>query len=552
MNLNKFNKFKKVGKIQEMNLQSKTLWGYTRVSSKDQTLNSSIDEQRRSIEDYANKHGFNISKFHGGTYESAKGDMTRKEFKSLIESVRKARIKPYGIAIKFISRFSRSGGEAIGLVHKLVNDVGVHLIETSSGTTTETEEGEMLIFDKLLESRRENMRRLERTIPGMKTFLMDGNWLGKPPRGYTMYGQRVSDFSNRKQKQEIVINDEGRILKKAWKWKAEGMTDVIIRTQLLEKFHFKITKQNLSDMWRKPFYVGVNTNAMLDAPVRGNWPQLVSEKIWDQVQKRLEDNPRKSGYEKAPVSKYRPLTGFIYCSECGSAITSYIAKKKGVHYYKCQHGKGGNMNAYTTPRSRKPGVNDSFIEFLSRFELNDCNRTLLQAQIKKLTQHHYEERKSSVDTLKKKQRKVQRKLEKVNEKFLLSDSADESTYTKVKNKLEEEIRQIEDQLGSTSEKLSNQENLLESALAFCQNISNHWASGDIYQKLKIQKTLFPDGLVINPETREYRTKKMNSLISVIADIPEDEKGSKNKKATRKGGLSSIVAGTGLEPVTFGL
>ena len=118
--------------------------------------------------------------------------------------------------------------------------------------------------------------------------------------------------------------------------------------------------------------------------------------------------------------------------------------------------------------------------------------------------------------------------------------------------MEKEIDQIKEKLDDTPKNLSNQVNFIDKALDFCQNISVHWSSGDIHQKLKIQKTLFPEGLIINPETRQYRTIKMNSLISVIADISKDEKGSKSKKATRKGGLSSTVAGTGLEPVTFGL
>ncbi|WP_424493177.1 recombinase family protein [Salinimicrobium sp. GXAS 041] len=553
MNLNKFNKYKKAGKTQEIIKKSKELWMYTRVSSKEQTKKKySIDGQISSIKSYAKEHGYTITKEHGGTYESAKGDLTRKEFLKLLESVKKAKRKPYAIAIKFISRFSRSGGGAIGLVEELVNNVGVHLIETSTGLSTEDEKDRLEIYDKLLDSRRENMVRLERTLPALKEFLDEGNWLGRPPKGYTMYGERVSNFGNRIEGQKIVINKEGKLLRKAWHWKAEGMTDADIRYKLLDKYHYKISKQNLSAMWRRPFYVGVNTNAMLDAPVKGNWPPLISEKIWDAVQMRLDKATRKSGYDIAPVSEHRPLTGFIYCSQCGSAITSYIAKKKQVHYYKCQHGKGGNMNAYTTPRSLKPGVNDSFIKFLSKFELNDCNRRLIQLQIEQLTQEHHEEKKRSRDTLKKEKRKLQKQLEKVNEKFLLNDSVDETSYNNVKGKLEEEIRQIEDQVRSTPEKLSNQENLLERALSFCQNMSNHWASGDIHQKLKIQKTLFPDGLVINPETREYRTKKMNSLLTAIADISRDSKEKSNKKSHRNGGLSSLVAGTGLEPVTFGL
>ena len=546
MNLDKFEKYKKIGKVQEMNF-NKSLWGYTRVSSKEQSVNYSIEEQKRSIEAFAKSNGFSITKFHGGTYESAKGDLSRKEFKLLYENVRKSKDKPFAIAIKFINRFSRSGASAIGLVEELVHEIGVHLIETSSGLTTETIEGRIAIQEKLLQSQKENIQRLKHTLPGLKEFLENGNWLGKVPRGY-----HIVEYSGRKRVQEIKINDEGKILKKAWKWKANGMADVDIRYKLLDIHNYKITKQNLSAMWRKPFYVGVNNNAMLDKVVKGNWPALISMKIWDRVQNRLESATRKSGYEKSLVSEYRPLTNFIYCSKCGAAITSYIAKKKNIHYYKCQHGKGGNMNAFTTPRSSKPGVNDSFADFLKQFELSEANKELLKAQILQLTKEYHHDKKDQKISLNKELVKLQNKLDKVNEKFILSENADEGSYVKIKNKLHKEIREIEQKLRETPEKISNQENLIDKALSFCQNLRFNWTSGDIHQKLKIQKTLFPDGLIINLETRQYRTKKLNQLLSVIEDTAKDSEDLKIKKATRKGGLSSAVAGTGLEPVTFGL
>ncbi|UJH93037.1 recombinase family protein [Antarcticibacterium sp. 1MA-6-2] len=164
---------------------------------------------------YAQDNGYTITKEHGGTYESAKGDLTRKEFKQLLESVKKAKRKPYAIAIKFISRFSRSGGGAIGLVEELVNNVGIHLIETSTGLSTENEKERLEIYDKLLDSRRENMVRLERTLPAMKDFVEEGFWLGKAPRGYTMYGERVTNFANRIEGQRIEINDDGKIFAKS-------------------------------------------------------------------------------------------------------------------------------------------------------------------------------------------------------------------------------------------------------------------------------------------------------------------------------------------------
>ncbi|GHA25468.1 serine type site-specific recombinase [Salinimicrobium marinum] len=554
MNLDKFKKFKKEStvKITDSNTQ-KEIWSYTRVSSKEQTKKKySIEGQIKHIEEYALDNDLVITQRHGGTYESAKRDFTRREFKLLIDNVRSAKKKPHAIAIKFISRFSRSGGSAIGLVEELVETLKVHLIETSSGLTTETEKGQMDIYSKLLHSKKENMMRMEMTLPALKDFVEEGNWLGRPPRGYTMYGEKVTNYKNRIKGQELKINEEGKILKKAWQWKSEGMPDFLIRQRLLDQYHFKMTKQSMSNMWRNPFYVGVSKHRMLDSPIIGKWPALVPEKIWDKVQALLQDAKRQSGYEKSKINEFRPLTGFIHCAQCGAPITSYIAKKKNVHYYKCQHGKGGNMNAFTTPRSLKVGVNDAFIDFLKQFELEDHKAEALKSILSTMLGRHADNNKDQVKNLKLQLKKVQEKIDKVDERYFLSENQNEEAYVKIKGKLESEIEIIKSKIQNVSGDLSNQDNYIEKAIDFSQNLSKHWNSGDLSSKLIIQQTLFPEGLIINPENREYRTKKMNGLISVIESIARDEKDSKSKKATQKGGLSSIVAGTGLEPVTFGL
>src|SRR5678815_4544012 len=121
---------------------------YTRVSSKEQfDNNSSVSRQKDANYEYAEKNGYQIIEEFGGTYESAKSDFTRKEFKRLIDKVQKSRRKPYGILVFKMSRFSRSGGNAIGLVNYLVETLGVHLIEVSSGVTTTTERGKLAIYE---------------------------------------------------------------------------------------------------------------------------------------------------------------------------------------------------------------------------------------------------------------------------------------------------------------------------------------------------------------------------------------------------------------------
>src|SRR5690606_16470145 len=151
--------------------------------------NYSITDQTDGIKNFfANKPDFLLEEFFGGTYESASGDITRKEFTRLIDYIKKRKKKPYAIAMHYISRFSRTGGGAISIMEELVDKLKVHLIETSSGLCTAVEADRIKIWEKLIEAKKENVQRLERTLPGMVSFLQAGNWLGKAPKGYTMLG----------------------------------------------------------------------------------------------------------------------------------------------------------------------------------------------------------------------------------------------------------------------------------------------------------------------------------------------------------------------------
>ncbi len=165
---------------------------------------------------------------------------------------------------------------------------------------------------------------------------------------------------------------------------------------------------------------------------------------------------------------------------------------------------------------------------------------------------HNENSKDQVKNHKVQLKKVQTKIDKVDERYFLSENQNEKAYMKVKSNLEAEIQKIKLKIINASGDLSNHDNYVEKAIEYSQNISKHWKSAALNSKLLIQKTLFSEGILINPENRQYRTKKMNGVIAVIADIARDNDRSKNKKATQLSGLSSIVAGTGLEPATFGL
>lgn len=533
----------------EVSLVNKNIIGYTRVSSKQQLDNYSIEEQEREIRSYAQKNNYILDEIIGGTYESASGDFSRKEFKKLYDQIKKSRKRPHAIAIKFINRFSRTGANAISLVQELVEKLGVHLIETSSGLSTYDIKQRMMIYHKLLEAQEENQERLERTIPGMKSFLKNGNWLGTAPFGYTTYGPRVVEFSNRRESQMIEIDDKGKILQKAWQWKLQGERDSVIIKKMGD-FGIEISKQRLSDIWRNPFYCGVIVNSLLDDPLSGNWEPMVNQKDFLKVNGILKDN-KSLRNEEASGNCNRPLSRFLICAQCGHKLTGYVVKKKEVHYYKCNVCRGVNLNANTTKRAFNPGLNETFKNLLQQIELDDKYIEPLTMQLKKMFLYLNSETQQSIRIQQRTKTELESKLQKLEEKYLFDD-IDKTVYEKHRTRLLSDLNTISQNLDEQESKLSNHSEYIDKVIQVVRNISKYWGSGDFNTKDRIQKVVFPEGLVIDPENRTYLTNNINTIFHLTNCISEGKDVNIKKLPTNNDEESYQVAGTGLEPATFGL
>ena len=100
--------------------------------------------------------------------------------------------------------------------------------------------------------------------------------------------------------------------------------------------------------------------------------------------------------------------------------------------------------------------------------------------------------------------------------------------------------------------VSNLDIYLNEVLAIAREVQYLWASADLETKLWIQKTMFPEGLVIRPVKRTYLTSNINLFFRVIPIFTRVLERRKTKKVAIADDFSLLVAGTGLEPVTFGL
>ena len=550
VNLEKFNGFMKPKEKpqQAKKIEKKRIIGYTRVSSKRQIEGFSIEEQERSIREFAKANNYDLIDIKGGQYESAKGDFTRKEFKALIEMCTKMKPKkPYAIAIKFISRFSRSGGSAIGLVDDLVTKNGIHLIETSTGICTDNDEGKIQIYHKLLDAWEENKQLLERTLPGMKSFLEAGNWLGKTPFGYDTYGKRVIDDDKLRGKQKIVLNKDGEHLKEAWRWKVLGWSDAQIKKELWDRYKMKISICRLGYIWKNPFYAGVCISKLLDKPVRGNWEAIVSEQDFLKINHK-DDGFKERSYNTEGNAEY-PLAHFAVCSQCGRILVGYTNKKRGISYYKCMTCRK-NYNADTLEHSRNKGINDVFADVLKQYSLDARFKEPVKYNVTELICGDI-----SIDEcikeLDKQIDEISNKEEALDEKYAY-EGFPKAKYDVMSTKLQDEKLRLELERDELVERKSNSVDDVENVIEIICNTLKYWKLDDLGTKKMVQETVFPQGILINPENREVLTREVNPFfVKKDCKSTDYEVKKKMSEADNQSRLHS-VAGMRIELMTSGL
>lgn len=100
-------------------------------------------------------------------------------------------------------------------------------------------------------------------------------------------------------------------------------------------------------------------------------------------------------------------------------------------------------------------------------------------------------------------------------------------------------------------KLSNSEMFINEAIEITRNIQYYWDYSDLETKLKLQKTVFPKGLVLVPSHRRYLTRNVNDFPQNPSFFKDFVLG-KIKKVTISGDLPLFVAGSRIELPTLGL
>ena len=508
---------------------------YTRVSTKEQAEgNASLSTQKKYCIEFAKKRNLNIVDFFGGTYESAKSD-ERKEFKRMLEFVK--RKKNISIIIVYsYDRFSRTGANGAYISNTLQKQ-GITVLSVTQELDPMTPSGSFQQNLYYMFSQFDNELRKDKCVTGMQEKLRQGYWVWKPPFGYTNLNQGKAA-----NEQKIVVNEDGKLLRKAFMWKAKYNWSTHRISEELSKTGYKISEKSLSAFYRNPFYCGIIINSILpDEIIEGNHEQLVSKEIFLKVNNLLSSNAQ--GYKTNKTNDNLPLKQFLKCDDCGTPFTGYIVAKKGIYYYKCRKkGCKKNRNAEV--------LHDHFSELLKSFVIDPRFVPVIKKMMYSTFVKYNKDKLENQKLLESNLKKLKTKHDNLEERFAFGEIGKE-IYQKYSQKITDEIREIEKDLDDTGLNSSNLEKCIENVVELSCNLNKMWDLSDYDEKRKIQYLVFPEGIWYDRKNDRVRTNRVNSLFFCLSHYKRVLEDKKSGTSTKLSEDSAWVVPPGIEPGTPG-
>ncbi len=504
---------------------------YTRVSSYEQaTLNTSLESQKKLCLEFAERRGLQVKMLFGGTFESAKSD-ERKEFNRMLSYVKKDK-SITAILVYSYERFSRS--ENAGGLTRTLGALGVKVLSVYQEVDVTTPSGKLQQNIFYLFGNYDNEMRKDKVVKGMVENLRQGYWVATTPFGYTNTKPKY-----KAREHAYVINNDGELLKHAFKWKAEGEMNNLEIVQRLQTMGSKIEYKSFVRIISNPFYCGFITHSLIPGEIfQGHHPALVSENLFLKANRVVSQNPRKGISKKSKIEELS-LKSFAKDESSLSPFTGYI--QKGIYYYKTRD-KGSAVNVRAEHLNSLFSLELDKIKFKSSYE-----KKLSEIISEKLTLKLADKTKEQ-SFVKRKLTDTKKQLERLELRFI-NGEIDKPLFEKYRQKFDSDIQELNDQDANSPISSSNLEKAINRGLQISKNARQLWLSSDYDDKKKLQYLIYPEGIMYNKQKDQVRTPRINSLfieiVGVAKVLEEKENGSFNKKSLN----SHWVVPTGIEPVS---
>lgn len=479
---------------------------WTRVSSKEQLENGSLNSQLTICTKYAKELGFEIID-HESAFESAKEE--NRKFKQMMKKVSDKRNKYDALIVLSASRFSRYLPVGSNKLIEL-RERGIYLHIVRSNLTSEKKKDEVNIFQEILQANQENEERREITKISRLAKLQQGISASQPPLGYITSPNK----GKLNEKGELMPSVElcpttARLVKKAFMLILQHKTLTEV-TKEVNNLGLRISRKYLGEILRKPFYCGkIIDKTLIDdgiPSVMGKHKKIVSISTFDKVQKLLSKKALKR--RKKTNEDNVPLNGILKCYKCNKNLAGYLTK--GIPYYKCNHSCKLNISGKE--------IHERSLDLIGKLKLRNSAFDKIERNIEEKYQERY------ADSIIQQQIK-QKELTKLNTRLnnlvlaMLDGTVNSQTYEKIKKDAESQIKSIEKELEEI--KIPKIVNLKEQVLYLLSNPQLFYEKSEMYDKKALLKVIITSGLTYHKEKKVFENITVNGLYDLNLGKPTE-------------------------------
>lgn len=508
---------------------------YIRVSTKEQESGFSLETQKDVCYQWAERHEYEVVKCFEGEHESAKNDINRKRFNTMIKFVKDKKNKIDAVIVYTTSRFTRNK-KTFTIVDEL-EDLGITVFSASSNYDARTTMGKMMQRFEMMQAESDNAEKSKAVKDNSARALRSGRWVQRAPRGY--------DMKTTKSEQIITVNSTGRRIQEAFKMKAkENLSNEEVRARMKSR-GLDLSKQRWSSIFSNIFYAGYFANKLLEGDiVKGSHEPLVSLDDFLKINGIL-TKAHNRGYEVKLEKEFAPLLGTIKCPVCGGNLTASLSTKmrkkygKDVGYYVCSR-KGCKYNASTLK------VNKKFEEAINGVSLPDTLEEAIKAQLKKAFPILNESRMREMELIRANLARINSEIEVMGENYSLAkdEKGKEICMSNiVKKELErDEILAILDDADGS---ILNLEKYVNYGMDMKDNILKLWRIASLGNKKRIQDMLFLNGIIYDKENDDIEPLSRNDFMFLfdLDSITYDDK--RKRQVVKNDNLSPLVLEAGL-------
>ena len=494
---------------------------YTRVSSKDQVDNYSLDTQERACREFAAHAGYDVVKVFTERGESAK-TADRTELQAMLKYVAdNARLLGAVIVYK-IDRLSRNVADYSDLRAQLKKN-DVHL-QSATESLDETPAGKYIgnLFASTAQWYIDNLA--EQSNKGMRAAVRAGKYIRPAPIGYRNNPGRSPSLIP-----DSPVNDN--LVRKAWELVASGMhpfeaRDQLVREGLRTRKGRVPSRHAFSAMLKCETYVGyINEFGERN---QGDYAPLVDAELFYSVQKQL-GQPK--GLVARPYKRAHPdfpLRGTVLCPHCGQPLTAAWSRGHGgkYGYYRCMR--------CSCVSFRKEKLEPEFVSHLDKLSLK---QSLIGRLSRAIDTGLGEDAKADqqavrqLDARLEEQRKRRNQIIETSFKNVFSDD----DIRRLMGDTDRTIRDIEAEKYRCLEGQSVDLDIVNAGLALLDRMGSLWAESNVTIRKQLQRFVFPNGLTFDGS--RFGTSVLPACLQLKEEVTSPQ--------------GRLVRPTGLEPVIYG-